>query len=192
LVHHCPESEYFSNIVVCAGSTAGWGRFTPTCLPGALPEALTGRTVGAEPERWEAEPGVAEGRASVPTDSVAIVRRLFEAFDAVDLNAMDELLSEDFVAHGLSPQFSDDTAGWKALAQHWATGFSEEELTLEDFVAEGDKVAVRFTSRANHVGEVFGIAPTDRRVTITGIDIYRLNGGKVAEYWGELNLRDLH
>lgn len=120
-----------------------------------------------------------------------IVKRLFEAFDAVDSAAMSELLASDFVAHGLAPQFSEDATGWKALAAHWAAGFSDEELTLEDFVAEDDKVAVRYTSRALHVNDVFGIAPSHRRVTITGIEIYRLENGRVAEYWGELNLSDL-
>ena len=48
-----------------------------------------------------------------------VVKRLFKAFDAVDFDAIDELVSPDFVAHGLAPQFSDDVAGWKALAAHW-------------------------------------------------------------------------
>ena len=59
------------------------------------------------------------------------VKRLFAAFDALDFAAMDELLSADFVAHGLAPQFSEDVAGWKDLAAHWSAGFSDEELTLE-------------------------------------------------------------
>ena len=60
-----------------------------------------------------------------------LVRRLFEAFDAVDNAAMDELLSPDFVAHGLAPLFSEDGAGWKQLAAHWANGFSDEQLALD-------------------------------------------------------------
>ena len=120
-----------------------------------------------------------------------VVRRLFDAFDAVDSEAMDQLLSADFVAHGLAPSFSEDVAGWKQLAAHWAAGFSNEELTLDDLIAEGDKVAVRWTSQADHSGEVFGIPATGRRVTLRGIDIYRLAGGKAVEYWGEMNLASL-
>ena len=113
-----------------------------------------------------------------------VVRRLFEAFDAVDNAAMDELLSPDFVAHGLAPLFSEDVAGWQQLAAHWVAGFSDEELTLNDFVAEDGKVAVRWTSRATHSAEVFGIPATNRRVTVTGIEIYRLTDGRCSEFLG--------
>ena len=94
-----------------------------------------------------------------------------------------ELVSPDFVAHGLAPQFSENVAGWKALAAHWAAGFSEEVLTFDDLIAEDGKVAVRWTSRAVHSGEVFGIAATGRWVTVSGIGIYRLHSGRVIEYW---------
>jgi predicted ester cyclase len=120
-----------------------------------------------------------------------VVRRLFQAFDEVDTAAMDELLAPDFVAHGLGPLFSEDVAGWKELAAHWAAGFSDEELTFNDFVAEDSKVAVRWTSRATHSAEVFGVPATNRRVTIKGIEIYHLSDGRCREYWGELNLSDL-
>jgi predicted ester cyclase len=120
-----------------------------------------------------------------------VVRRLFEAFDAVDHAAMDKLLSSDFVAHGLAPRFSEDLAGWKQLAAHWAAGFSDEQLAFNDLIAEDDKVAVRWTSRATHSGDVFGIPATNRRVTMTGIEIYRLTDGRCTEYWGALNLSDL-
>ncbi|MGZ8802631.1 MAG: ester cyclase, partial [Mycobacterium sp.] len=62
---------------------------------------------------------------------------------------------------------------------------------LNDFVAEDGKVAVRWTSRVTHSGEVFGIPATNRRVTVTGIEIYRLTDGRCSEFWGELNLSDL-
>ena len=120
-----------------------------------------------------------------------VVRRLFDAFDAVDSGEMDRLLSADFIAHGLAPSFSEDVAGWKQLAAHWAAGFSDEELTLDDLIAEDDKVAVRWTSRATHTGEFLGIPPTNRRVAVKGIEIYRLTAGKVVEYWGEINLTSL-
>ena len=120
-----------------------------------------------------------------------VVRRLFQAFDAVDNAAMDELLSPDFAAHGLAPLFSEDASGWKQMAAHWAAGLSDEELTFNDLIAEDGKVAVRWTSQATHCAEVFGIPATNRRVTIKGIEIYRLAGGRCNEYWGELNLSDL-
>jgi predicted ester cyclase len=64
-------------------------------------------------------------------------------------------------------------------------------LTLDDLIAEDNKVAVRWTSRATHTGEVFGTPATNRRATVKGIEIYRLTAGKVVEYWGEINLTSL-
>ena len=54
-----------------------------------------------------------------------------------------------------------------------------------------DRVAVRYTTRARHVGELFGAAPSGRTVTFTGIEVYRLLEGKIVEYWGEANMSDL-
>jgi predicted ester cyclase len=52
-------------------------------------------------------------------------------------------------------------------------------------------VAARYTARATHTGELFGAPPSGRTVTITGIEIYRLAGGKITEYWGEANMSEL-
>ena len=71
------------------------------------------------------------------------------------------------------------------------SGILREVLTFDDLIAEDGRVAVRWTSRAVHSGEVFGIAATGRWVTVSGIGIYRLGGGRVIECWGELNLSGL-
>ncbi|MDQ4092185.1 MAG: ester cyclase [Actinomycetota bacterium] len=52
-------------------------------------------------------------------------------------------------------------------------------------------MAVRYTARATHAGELFGIPPRGRTVTMTGIETYRLAGGRIAEYWGEANMSEL-
>jgi predicted ester cyclase len=120
-----------------------------------------------------------------------VVERLFVAFDALDERAMSELLTPDFVAHGLPDGFSGDVDGWKRLAAHWASGFSGDSFAFEDVIAENDRVAVRFSSRGRHTGDFLGVPPSNRTVTITGIEIYRLVGGRVAEYWGHLDTTDL-
>lgn len=61
----------------------------------------------------------------------------------------------------------------------------------EHLIAENDLVAARYTARATHTGELFGAPPSGRTVTITGIEIYRLAGGRIAEYWGEANMSEL-
>lgn len=125
------------------------------------------------------------------TECKQVVERLFVAFDALDEDAMSELLTPDFVAHGLVGGFSGNVDGWKQLAAHWASGFSGDSFTFEDVIAENDRVAVRFSSRGRHTGVFLGVPPSNRTVTITGIEIYRLVGGRVAEYWGQLDTSDL-
>jgi steroid delta-isomerase-like uncharacterized protein len=65
------------------------------------------------------------------------------------------------------------------------------QVTVEDMVAEGDKVTCRFTARGVHKGEFMGLPPTGKEIRMTGIEIFRLRDGKIAELWGEANLMGL-
>jgi len=77
------------------------------------------------------------------------VQRLLEASDAVDFQAINEVLSEDFVAHGSSPRFSEHMAGGKDRVTQWSAGFFDGVLTFDDFFVEDGRVAVR-RSRTDH------------------------------------------
>jgi predicted ester cyclase len=120
-----------------------------------------------------------------------VVRREFEAFDATDSDAMDELFTADFVAHDMPPGYTGDVDGWKQLASDLKNAFPDTNTEINELIGEDDKIVVRFTSTGTHQGEVFGLAPTGRAITITGIEIFRLSGGKVAEYWAEVDLSEL-
>jgi predicted ester cyclase len=61
--------------------------------------------------------------------------------------------------------------------------FPEPQATIEDQIAEGDKVMTRFTARCTHRGEFMGIAPTGKHVTFTGLFVSRFEEGKIAETW---------
>lgn len=119
------------------------------------------------------------------------VRRFFAAFGAVDDATMDELLAPGFVAHGMAPGLSADTTGMKQLAALMHAGLQECRNEIGDVIAAGDKVAVRYSTHAIHGGDLFGTPPTGRAVTLTGIEIYRLADGRVAEFWGEYDMSDL-
>jgi predicted ester cyclase len=120
-----------------------------------------------------------------------IVQRALEAFEAAHERAMREDLAPDFVSHSMPPGFAEDADGWVQLAQHLKTGTPDGKLTILDMFAGGDKVAVRFSHAGTHQGELFGVPPTNRTVTVRGIEIYRLSGGKIAEHWGEFDTFDL-
>jgi steroid delta-isomerase-like uncharacterized protein len=61
--------------------------------------------------------------------------------------------------------------------------FPDTRMTIEDEIAEGDKVVIRWTIRGTHKGEYMGIAPTGKEVTVTGISVYRIERGKIVEDW---------
>jgi len=62
--------------------------------------------------------------------------------------------------------------------------FPDIRVTVEDLVAEGDRVVVRWSFCGTQRGEVLGVAPTGRRVTVTGMIFYRISEGGISEYWG--------
>ncbi len=106
------------------------------------------------------------------------VRKLFEAFNKRNLDELDELMAPDFVDHLL------ELRGLEANKQAFTLtlkGFPDWHETIEDIVAEGDKVVVRFKATGTHTGEFFGLSPTGRKVTFASIQIYRIVNGKVAE-----------
>lgn len=119
------------------------------------------------------------------------VRHLFASFAASDDAAFDRLLAPDFVCHGMPPGVPPNADGLKQCSRLFHAGLTECSNVIEDLVAEGDRVVVRYTTRAVHSGELFGVLPSGRTVTLTGIEIYRVYGGRVAEAWFEGDMSDL-
>jgi predicted ester cyclase len=73
-------------------------------------------------------------------------------------------------------------AAWQEAAD-FRRGFPDVRSTIEDLIAEGDRVAARWKSRATHLGEYAGVPPTGKEVEFTGISVYRIEGGRIAESW---------
>jgi steroid delta-isomerase-like uncharacterized protein len=71
----------------------------------------------------------------------------------------------------------------KQQAANFRRGFPDLISTIEDIIAEGDKVVARWRSRATHRGEYMGTPPSGKEVEFTGISFYRIEGGKIAESW---------
>lgn len=96
---------------------------------------------------------------------------------------IDELCATDFVWH---PSTGEDIGGLKDFKYNTSevySAFPDLHFTLDDMVAEGDKVAVRWTITGTHKGGFMGIPPTNKEVTSWGIEIYRIAGGKFVELW---------
>ena len=118
----------------------------------------------------------------------AIARRWNdEIYDKMNLAAIDELYATDFVWHSAFPGVAPDREGYRQSVESLAP-FADIHCAAEDMVAEGDKVAVRWTWRGTHTGEYMGIAPTGKQVTITGVSILRIVAGKIVEQWDEQDM----
>ena len=124
-------------------------------------------------------------------ESKALVRRLIEeAWNKGNLAVVDELLSPDYVLHIDAPGASDREGYKQAVIMH-RTAFSDFYFTIEDMIAEGDKVVLRATLRGTHTGDFMGIGPTGKPVTYTAISIRRLEAGRIVEEWVETDMLGL-
>jgi steroid delta-isomerase-like uncharacterized protein len=104
-----------------------------------------------------------------------------------DEAALEELLDPTFVDHDALPGQSPDREGHKQILALFRSAFPDLNVNTEDIVAEGDKVVARWTARGTHQGELMGIAPTGKEVTIKGIDVLRIAEGRILERWAEYN-----
>lgn len=117
-------------------------------------------------------------------ENKAIVRRLLEeGLVKGDQAVADELLTGDFTDHNPLPGLPPNRDGFKQSFIVFRSAFPDFEYKIEDIIAEGDKVVARFCAAGTHRGEMAGIPPTGNRVSVTGIDIFRIAGGKIAEFW---------
>ena len=116
----------------------------------------------------------------------AIVRRWFEEVWNQGREAtVDELLAANGVAHGLGDTEQDvrGPAQFKPFAANLRGALPDLHISVDDLVAEGDRVAVRITLTGTHTGHGLGVAPTGRKVTIQGIIILRILNGQLIEGW---------
>lgn len=122
---------------------------------------------------------------SVETNK-AIARRwnedLFNVIAAVDV--AEEFVSPDFLDHSGPPWQPPGLAGAKWIAQVFRQAFPDLHSKVDDIVAEGDRVVVRWSGGGTHEGELFGIPPTGKEIRAAGIHIFRIANGKIVEHWG--------
>ncbi len=115
----------------------------------------------------------------------ALARRsLEEIWNKGNLAVADELIAPNHVAHDpANPNAGSGPEATKQQASMYRTAFPDLQITIDDQVAEGDQVVTRWTARGTHRGDLMGIAPTGKQMTVTGINITRIAGGKAQEDW---------
>jgi steroid delta-isomerase-like uncharacterized protein len=112
-----------------------------------------------------------------------IVRRLgVEPWEG-NVGVIDELVAADYVGHDPAQPEMHGPEGIKEFVTTYLAGFPDGKITIDEQLAEGDLVATRWTGRGTHGGELMGIPPTGKQVTVSGITISRVKDGKVVEEW---------
>jgi steroid delta-isomerase-like uncharacterized protein len=119
-------------------------------------------------------------------ENKALVRReLEEIFNEGKLDLADELLSPDYVVHDSAlPEPVRGIEGFKQLRASYHSASSDIRTTINDMIAQDDKVVTRWTTRGTHdKGEMLGVPPTGKQIEVTGITVNRVSEGKIAEDW---------
>ena len=117
-------------------------------------------------------------------ENKALVRRFVDEVQSKgNADLIDEICSAEFVNHSAPPGIPTDCEGIKIVTAMFRGAFPDSYFTVEDMVAEGDKVATRKTFHGTHEGEFIGIPPSGRSVSMGLIDIVRISEGRVVEHW---------
>jgi predicted ester cyclase len=119
-------------------------------------------------------------------ENKAIARRVFEIISTGDFGRAREIVDPEAPDNELIP--NDPPAKlidtFKETFSEAREGFPDLSITVEDVMAEGDRVTARVVMRGTHRGEFQGIAPTGKRVEVRAIDMFRIREGKIVEHWG--------
>lgn len=117
-------------------------------------------------------------------ENKVLARRFIEeAWDEGNLGAIDEMTVEDFVYHDPPPGIPSTREGFRRIVAMSRAAFPDLRIVVEDVIAEEDRVAIRYTMRATHQGELMGIPPTGEQVAVPGIVVLRVRDGKLTERW---------
>ena len=124
---------------------------------------------------------------SSATDNVAKSKRLLEAFSSGDVAVADELIDPQAVGNDPATPASmrslQGPEGFKRTVSMYRAGFPDLQMVIDDVVADGDKVVLRWHTEGTHRGELQGLAPTGKRGSVTGISIDQWREGKLVESW---------
>jgi steroid delta-isomerase-like uncharacterized protein len=132
---------------------------------------------------------VPEGGGMTDTDANKKLVTTFidRLFSEGDLTAVEECLSEDFVNHDPPFGASADREGMRAAGSTFRGAFPDWRSEVHLLIAEDDLVAEVFTATGTHRGEVMGVAPTGQQISLQGINVFRIDDGRITERWGRLD-----
>ena len=126
----------------------------------------------------------AEGQQSETERNKAVIRRFVEEVqNQKDWAVYDELNDAEFVNLSAPPGVPTDREGGKMFLQTFASAFPDAKFTIDDMIAEGDRVATKKTFTGTQTGDFGDIPATGNRVTVQYVDILRFRDGRIVEHW---------
>src|SRR5215204_576474 len=126
------------------------------------------------------------GGQCMSEENKALTRRSWEIVAKGSLETLEDALQEVYAHAIVMHEPDEDVRGIEGMTQFVSmirSGLPDLRITLEDVIAEGEKVVSRWRAQGTHQGELMGIAPTGNEVAITGITIHRIEEGKIVEEW---------
>jgi steroid delta-isomerase-like uncharacterized protein len=122
-------------------------------------------------------------KSDLQEQNKSLVRHFNEAFNASDLDKAVDVFAANAVIHNSGAADALNVEGFKQFGGVFRTAFPDGELTVEEMIVEGDKVVSRVTYRGTHTGDLMGIPPTGRPVTVSAMIIDQFADGKIVESW---------
>ena len=126
---------------------------------------------------------MAKKKISTPEQNKALAGQLTQAQNEQDIRKLKKILSPNFKSHISDVPFPLNRDQYIQGVKMSHKAFSHLIFTIEDMIAEGDKVVVRLTARGKHTGDYQGFVPSRRKVKFAGIAIRRISKGKIVEEW---------
>lgn len=127
------------------------------------------------------------------TANLAAIRRFWDGFNSHNLDIWDEVCALDFINHdpGLPTPDADLPTTKQTIAHLMFGAFPDMQASEEDLFADGDKVVTRRTLQRTHQGELMGMAPIGKAVSVGGVWLSHLRNGKIVEQWVYFDLLGL-
>lgn len=120
-----------------------------------------------------------------PERNKDLIRRWIAFANAGFAGSFDQFIADDYIGH-MGAAVMNRTE-LERLERAFCLAFPDAHHTVDDLIAEADRVVLRTTARATHRGDFEGIPRTDRAVEFTGLVVYRIADDKIAETWGEID-----
>ena len=124
---------------------------------------------------------------SIETNKALVLASIDEGWNRHQLSVFDELFDPNLVDHSVPADLPATRAGTKQFAMRYWSAFPDLRFTIEDQIAEDDRVMTRWSARGTNMGELMGRPPTGKHVVVTGIRVDRVIGERIVESWAEFD-----